>query len=313
MPYAPEVHNDAMDREVLSGVIPFLLVAEHRSFTRAAAALDVTPTAVSKAVRQLERRHGVVLFQRTTRSVALTEAGAALLARLRPAVAEMNFALSALGSHQARPTGILRLTVARTAAYFLAEQVLPEYRRRYPDVRLDLVINEGKGKLASGEFDAGIRHGETLEKDMVAVRLTPPLRWAVFGSPDYFARHPRPTRPEDLVMHQTIGYRFVTAGTLHRWEFARDGRNFTVNTRGEVVVNDRLTLMALARAGLGLAYLTDREAAQAGKGKLEAVLRDWVPDSAGLFLYFPARTQDQPKLRALLEVLKTVRMQMPAF
>jgi DNA-binding transcriptional LysR family regulator len=138
---------------VFSAVIPFLPVAEHRSFTRAAAARDVTPTAVSKAVRQLERRHGVVLFQRTTRSVALTEAGAALPVRLRPAVAEMSFALSALGSYQAQPTGILRLTVAR-GGVFPGGAGFAQYCRRYPDVRLDLAINEGKGKLASGEFDA---------------------------------------------------------------------------------------------------------------------------------------------------------------
>jgi DNA-binding transcriptional LysR family regulator len=307
MPCATEVHNAAMDRDVLSGVIPFLAVAEHRNFTRAAEALDVTPTAVSKAVRQLERRHGVVLFQRTTRSVALTEAGAALLGRLQPAVKEMTGALAALGSYQTQPTGTLRLTMSRTAAHFLAEQVLPKYQRLYPGVRLDLSIDEGTVDLASGRYDAGIRLGESLEKDMIAIRLTPPFRWAVYGSPEYFVRHERPTRPEDLISHQTIGYRFVTVGTVYRWEFARDGRAFTVNLRDTVVVNDRMTLMTLSRAGMGLAYLTNGEAARAGKGKLQAVLGEWIPESAGLFLYFPAHTQRQPKLRALLEVLKTSR------
>jgi DNA-binding transcriptional LysR family regulator len=307
MPYAPEVHNAAMDRDILGGVIPFLAVAEHRNFTRAAAALDVTPTAVSKAVRQLERRHGVVLFQRTTRSVALTEAGAALFARLQPAVEEMTGALAALDGYQTRPTGTLRLTVSPTAAHFLAERILPEYRRLHPGVRLDLSIDEGTVDLASGQYDAGIRQGESVEKDMIAIRLTPPVRWAVYGSPEYFARHERPTRPEDLIHHQTIGYRFVTAGTLYRWEFARDGRAFTVNTRDEIVVNDRKTLLTLSQAGMGLAYLANAEAAQAEKGKLEAVLGAWIPESASLFLYFPARTQDQPKLRALLDVMKASR------
>jgi DNA-binding transcriptional LysR family regulator len=311
MLYALEVHNATMDRDVLSGVIPFLAVAGHRSFTRAARALDVTPTAVSKAVRRLERRHGVVLFQRTTRSVALTEAGSALLARLQPAADEMAGALAALGSYQTRPTGTLRLTISRTAAHFLAERILPEYQRLYPDVRLDLSIDEGTVDLTSGQYDAGIRQGEALEKDMIAIRLTPPMRWAVYGSLDYFVRHERPTRPEDLIWHRTIGYRFVTAGTIYRWEFARDGRAFTVHMRDEVVVNDRMTLMTLARAGMGLAYLTDREAALAGKGKLEAVLDKWIPESVGLFLYFPAHTQDQPKLRALLEILKTSRRASP--
>jgi DNA-binding transcriptional LysR family regulator len=305
MPYALEVHNAAMDRDTLSGIIPFLAVAEHRSFTRAARALDVTPTAVSKAVRQLERRHGVVLFQRTTRSVALTEAGAALLARLQPAADEMAGALAALGGYQTQPTGTLRLTMSRTAAHFMAERVLPEYQRLYSGVRLELSIDEGTVDLASGQYDAGIRQGESLEKDMIAIRLTPPIRWAVYGSPEYFVRHERPTRPEDLIWHKTIGYRFVTAGTIYRWEFARGGRAFTVNVRDEVVVNDRMSLMTLSRAGMGLAYLTDGEAALAGKGKLEPVLGEWIPESAGLFLYFPAHTQGQPKLRALLELLKT--------
>jgi len=296
-----------MDRDILSGVVPFLAVAEHRSFTRAAAALNVTPTAMSKAMRQLERRHGVVLFQRTTRSVALTEAGSALLARLQPAVEEMTGALAALGGYQTQPTGTLRLTMSRTAINFLAKQILPEYQRLYPGVRLDLSVDEGTVNLVAGQYDAGIRQGESIEKDMIAVRLTSPVRWAVYGSPEYFARHERPARPEDLIRHQTIGYRFVTAGTIYRWEFARDGRAFTVNLRDEVVVNDRMSLMTLSQAGMGLAYLTDGEAAQAGKGKLEAVLSEWIPESTGFFLYFPAYTQSQPKLRALLEVLKSVR------
>jgi DNA-binding transcriptional LysR family regulator len=160
MPFALEVHNGVMDRDVLGGVLPFLAVAEHRSFTRAAKSLDVTPTAVSKSVRQLERRHAVVLFQRTTRSVALTEAGAALLARLQPAVAEMTGALAALGGYQTQPIGTLRLTMSRTAAHLLAERVLPEYQRLYPGVRLELSINEGTVDLASGQYDAGIPQGE---------------------------------------------------------------------------------------------------------------------------------------------------------
>jgi DNA-binding transcriptional LysR family regulator len=301
------VHNVGMERDILSGLIPFLAVAEHRSFTGAAGALDVTPTAVSKAVRQLERRHGVLLFQRTTRSVALTDAGAALLARLRPALQEMTGALSALGGFQTLPTGTLRLTLSRTAAHFLVRQILPEYQRLYPEVRLELSVDEGTVDLASGQFDAGVRQGEAVEKDMIAVRLTPPVRWAVYGSQEYFSQHDRPACPEDLISHRTIGYRFVTAGTVHRWEFARDGRVFTINMRDEVIVNDRMTLTTLAKAGMGLAYLADGEASQAGSRMLEAVLADWIPESAGFFLYFPARTQDQPKLRALLDLLRSPR------
>jgi DNA-binding transcriptional LysR family regulator len=294
-----------MDRNQLDGLLPFLAVAEHLSFTRAARVLNVSPTAVSKSVQQLEHRHGVTLFQRTTRSVALTEPGLMLFERTRHAVSDIDNALTLLSGYQVRPTGTLRLTMTRMAMTLLVEPHIPEFRERYPDVTLELSLNEGTVDLASGRYDAGIRQQESLEKDMVTVRLTPPIRWSVIGSPEYFARHGQPSKPEDLTMHQGILYRFVTSGQQHRWEFMRRSRDFSVNIGGRIVVNDRSSLLSLARRGVGLAYMADFEAADdLASGRLKSVLRDYIRPTAGLHLYFPSRAQVQPTLRAFIDVIR---------
>ncbi|PXW24700.1 LysR family transcriptional regulator [Paraburkholderia caballeronis] len=297
-----------MDKDQLDGLLPFLAVAEHLSFTRAARALNVSPTAVSKSVQQLERRYGVTLFQRTTRSVVLTEPGAALFQRVRHAVSDINDALAGLSDYQTRPTGTLRLTMSRMTMMLLVEPVLPEFRERYPDVTLELSLSEGAVDLASGRYDAGIRLEETVEKDMATVRLTPALRWSVVGSPEYFARMGRPRKPEDLTAHEGLVYRFVTSGQRHRWEFTRRGRDVTVDVPGRIVVNDRSSLLALARRGLGLAYVADLEAAgDLAAGRLEPVLRDHIRPTAGVHLYFPSRAQMQPALRAFIDTLRQRR------
>ncbi|OZI38135.1 LysR family transcriptional regulator [Bordetella genomosp. 10] len=294
-----------MEKDQLDGIIPFLSVAKHLSFTRAALDLNISSTAVSKAIQQLEQRHGVVLFQRTTRSVVLTEPGAALFERLKPAAAEIGDALVHLSNYQTRPTGTLRLTMTRTAMMLLVEPIVPEYCRAYPDVTLELSIDEGTVDLASGLYDAGIRLGETVEKDMVAVKLTPELCWSVVGSPAYFARAGRPRKPEELTQHEGILYRFVTSGQRHRWEFNRRGRDFIVDMTGRIVVNERASLLSFARQGLGLAYVADLEAAEdLAMGRLQSVLRDYIRPTTGLHLYFPARTQAQPKLRAFIDMAK---------
>lgn len=294
-----------MDKDKLDGLLPFLAVAEHLSFTRAARVLNVSPTAVSKSVQQLERRHGVTLFQRTTRSVALTEPGLALFERLRRTVADIDDALKLLSGYQTRPTGTLRLTMSRMAMMLLVEPHIPEFRERYPDVTLDLSLDEGTVDLATGRYDAGIRQEESVEKDLATVRLTPPVRWSVVGSPDYFARTGLPRKPEDLTMHEGILYRFVTSGQRHRWEFTRRGRDVMVDMEGRIIVNDRGSLLSLARKGLGLAYVADLEAADdLAAGRLESVLRDHIRPTAGMHLYFPSRAQVQPKLRAFIDVIR---------
>lgn len=291
-----------MNQDPFDGLTEFLAVAEHQSFTHAASRLGVTPTAVSQAVKTLERRTGVLLFQRTTRSVALTEAGASLFGRLRPAAAEIGDALAILGSFRDQPMGTLRLTAPRLSGSLLMAPLIARFRQACPDVNLEISLDDATVDLVHEGFDAGIRLGESIEKDMIAVRLTPDMQWSVVGSPDYFARAGTPQTPEELTRHACIGYRFSTSGQAHRWEFRRNSRDFTVGTSGALVVNDRALLLAAARLDLGLIYASDFEiAADLAAGRLERVLLPFIPKSSGLYLYFPSRAQSQPKLRAFID------------
>lgn len=294
-----------MNHDPFDGLTEFLAVAEHKSFTVAATRLAVTPTAVSHAIKLLERRTGVLLFQRTTRRVALTEAGASLFARLRPAASEIDDALAVLSGFRDQPMGTLRLTAPRLSGALLIEPLIPLFREAYPQVTLDISLDDATVDLMAAGFDAGIRLGESIEKDMIAVRLTPDLQWSVVGSPAYFAKAGKPATPEELTAHQCIGFRFSTSGNAHRWEFRRDGRDFTVGVAGGVIVNDRQLLVATARQGCGLIYACDLEIAEElADGRLERVLQPFVPLSSALYLYFPSRTQTQPKLRAFIELAK---------
>ncbi|KPG97227.1 transcriptional regulator [Pseudomonas sp. RIT-PI-q] len=292
-----------MTHDPFDGLTEFLAVAEHKSFTLAATKLAVPPTAVSHAIKLLERRTGVLLFQRTTRRVALTEAGASLFARLRPAASEIDEALAVLSGFRDQPMGTLRLTAPRLSGSLLMEPLIALYRQAYPQVTLDISLDDATVDLMAGGFDAGIRLGESIEKDMIAVRLTPDLQWSVVGSPAYFAKAGRPASPEELTRHECIGFRFSTSGSAHRWEFRREGRDFTVGVEGGVIVNDRRLLVAAARSGTGLAYACDLEIAdELADGRLERVLQAFVPLSSALYLYFPGRTQSQPKLRAFIDL-----------
>lgn len=287
-----------------SGVSEFLAVARHASFRAAAAELGVTPAAVSQAIRTLETKTGLVLFQRTTRRVGLTEAGESLLARVRPAAAEIAEAFAALTDLRERPAGLLRLSVPRVAVPIVIEPTLADFRRAYPDVAVDIDVDDGVVDLTANNLDAGIRIGEMVERDMIAVRLTPDLHWSVLGAPAYFATRGRPRTPEELTRHECIRYRFLTAGSIYRWEFERGGRDFSVDVPGSVTVNDGALMMSFALKGLGLIYTADLFAArEIAAGQLEPVLEEFLPTTPGLFLYFPARTQTQPKLRAFIDML----------
>jgi DNA-binding transcriptional LysR family regulator len=289
--------------DAFSGLSEFLAVARLASFRAAAAELHVTPAAVSQAVRALEGRVGSVLFQRTTRSVALTEAGAHFLARLQPAASEIDEALDALRRMRGRAAGSLRLSVPRIALDLVIVPVLAEFRRAYPDIKVELEVDDASVDLAARRLDAGIRIGEFIARDMIAVRLTPDFRWLVLGTADYFAQRGRPRTPQELIKHECIGYRFPTAQAVYRWEFVRGGREFTLDPPGSIIVNDHLTMIALARTGVGLAYTADLVAArELAAGELEPVLASHLPKKPGLFLYFPARSQAQPKLRAFIDV-----------
>lgn len=294
-----------MDKHLLDGVAMFLAVAEHKSFTLAGARLQVSATAVSKSIRVLERRHGVSLFQRTTRHVALTEAGDALYKRLRPAVEDIDGAFEALNGFRDNASGTLRVTMTRSACTLLIEPMIERFRLAHPDVHLDLTLDEAAVDLVESGFDAGIRLGEALAKDMVALRLTPGITWSIVGSPAYFARAGRPQTPQDLIGHEGIQYRFGGSGAIHRWDFQVDGRKVIVDSQSKITVNDRNTLLDFARMGLGLAYMGDFEVSrELARGELEQVLLPFTPPSDGLYLYFPVRTQSQAKLRAFIDALK---------
>lgn len=295
--------------DMFTGLAEFLAVADQGSFRAAAAELGVTPPAVSQAIRALEVRLGLRLFQRTTRSVALTEAGAALLAQLSPAARDIGEALDRLSELRSRPRGVLRLSVPRIALDLAVLDVIQAFRLAYPEVVVELDVSDASIDITANKFDAGIRIGEFIERDMIAIRLTRDLRWIVVGSPDYLTVRGRPASPRDLLHHECIRYRFPSAKTIYRWEFVRGGETYTVEPRGGVTVNDHLSMIDLAIRGVGLAYTNDLVARHAlGTGALEEVLKGHLPVKLGLFLYFPAKNQSQPKLRAFIDfAIKHVR------
>lgn len=294
--------------DTFTGLTEFLAVAEAGSFRAAAARLRVTPAAISQAVKALEARLGVPLFLRTTRSVAITEAGASLLARLRPATAEIEGALDGLSALRNQPAGMLRLSVPRIALDLVVLPLLPRFHREYPAIKVEIDVNDASVDLMECGFDAGIRIGGYIERDMVAVRLTRDFHWCVVGSPEYLATHGTPRRPKDLLEHECIGYRFPSAKAVYRWQFREKGREFSVDTTGSLVVNDHLSMISLAKAGVGLAYTADLVAArELAAGTLQPVLQPYLPTTQGLLLYFPSRSQTQPKLRAFIDFLSGSR------
>ncbi len=296
-----------MANDPFNGLREFLAVAEAKSFTAAAATLGVTPNAVSQTIRALEARLGLQLFVRTTRRVALTEAGLAFLKRIRPAATEIADAYELLGDFRDRPMGNLRLTVPRMAIPLVLTPLLPRFRQAYPDVSVEVSIDDAAVDITEHGFDAGMRIGEAVERDMIAVRLTPDITWAVVGSPSYFVKHGRPSTPEDVTRHEAVRYRYPGSGTIYRWEFEREGHDVSVDAPGALTVNDFQMLMEMAEAGTGLAYLPDLSVRDAvASGRLERVLEAYLPTSPGLFIYFPAKAQTQPKLRAFLDLAAKV-------
>ncbi|NOU31440.1 MAG: LysR family transcriptional regulator [Polyangiaceae bacterium] len=289
----------------LSGLEALLLVAEKRSFTAAAAALRVTPSAVSQTVRALEERVGVRLCQRTTRSVGLTEAGERFVARLRPAMAEVRSAFDALGDLRDRPAGTLRLNIPRIAFERVLEPNLEAFLEAYPEIHLDIVIDDAFVDIIESGFDAGIRIGEWIDREMIAVRIGGDERAAIVGSPSYFERHPKPKRPRDLQHHDCINYRRIRTGEIYRWELTEDGKDVEIAVHGRVVVNDGDGMLRAAMAGAGLAYVFESVARpHIREGKLVRVLDAFCPPFPGLYLYYPSRANLAPKLQVLVDFLK---------
>jgi DNA-binding transcriptional LysR family regulator len=285
----------------LDGVEAFLSVAQHRSFRRASAALGVTPSAISQAVRALEGRVGAALFLRTTRSVGLTEAGERFLSRAKPAFEELVAASEVARDLGQRPAGLLRLAVPRAVVPLILEPVIASFSRAYPEIVLEIAASEEMVDLAAGGFDAGIRLGQFIAPDMVAVRLTPSFSLVVVGSPDYLGRHKRPERIDDLRSHACLRLR-RSNGSIAPWPFVDGNKPIEAIVSGPLIAHDYPTLLGAAIQGLGLAQVPSPIArAPVADGRLQALLTPFAVPTPGVFLYYPDRRQALPKLRAFIE------------
>lgn len=289
------------DLNVLSA---FLAVAEERSFTRAAKRLRVSQSALSHAVRGLEEEIGIRLLSRTTRSVAPTEAGQDLLRSLGPALTDIRAALGRVAGRRDTPTGRVRLLVSSLAALPVLGPKLGQFARRCPDVVLDVTTEEKRVDLVAGGYDAGIHYGEFIEKDMVAVRVSPDHRPAIVGAPEYFESHPPPRSPRDLLAHRCVNFRHDRE-TIYRWEFEKGTQSVTVAVNGPLVVDDVDLVIRAALDGVGLAYLgEDLAAPHLEQGTLVRVLEAWCQPFPGFFLYYPSRRQQPAALSALIDTLR---------
>ncbi len=292
-----------MENAELAELAVFASVAKHLSFRQAATERGTSASAVSHSIRSLEGRVGVRLFHRTTRSVSLTEAGEALHARLQPALADMRSALDGLNSFRATPFGTIRLNVPNSIAPYVLGDAM-ELLAANSGLKLEVVATDALVDIVQEGFDAGIRFGERLSQDMIAVRIKPKFRFTVVGSPSYFERKPPPMAPHDLHGHDCIRYAFPS-GTTFNWEFARDGEIVKVEVAGPLTVDSQELMADAAARGLGLAYIwEDRAAPYLHDGRLRRCLEDWCTVDESVFLYFPSRKHQSAGLRALVEIMK---------
>jgi DNA-binding transcriptional LysR family regulator len=283
----------------------FLAVARLRSFSSAARELGVSRSAVSQSVQQLEEQLRVVLLIRTTRSVSPTDAGRKLVETAGPALRQTLAALTEVSAQPGEAVGRVRLSVPRSAVPFVIAPVLPTFRARHPRVEVEVAIEDRFVDIVAEGYDAGVRLTESIERDMVQVRLTEAFRFVVVGAPSYLARHGSPERPEDLLRHECITFRSLTTGALYAWELERGRRNWRVPVRGGVVTSDGATSVSLAEQGLGLAYaLEPLVAEQLRTGRLQCVLEPYAPTVPGFYLYFPSRAQTSAPLRLFVEAAK---------
>ena len=294
------------ERPSLSELSALAAVAAHRSFRKAADELQLSPSTLSHVIRALEARVGVRLLHRTTRSVSATEAGQLLVARLTPVLRDLDLALAEVDSFRARPSGTLRINSAEGPARMLLASVVPAFLARHPEMSLDLVTEGRLVDIVAEGFDAGVRLGEAVPQDMVAVRFGGPVRFVAVASPGYLAGRDAPRTPDDLSRHHCIRFR-LRSGRLFRWEFERHGQELAVEVPGPLIL-DHVELMAeAAAAGLGIAYVPERTAGPlVAAGRVVTVLDEWCPRIPGLFLYYPGHRQVPPGLRAFIDVLKQV-------
>ena len=290
----------------LSDLAAFAAVAARLNFRRAAVDRGVSPSALSHSIRGLEERLGVRLLNRTTRSVTLTEAGAQLVAQLRHAFSDIDAALESINRFRDSPAGVLRLNVPRSAARLLSP-IVTTFVPLYPDVRLDIATDDALLDIVAAGFDAGIRFGEHLAQDMIAVRIGREQRFAVVGAPDYFAKHGTPATPRDLHDHACIRRRFPS-GAIYRWEFDKDNAPLDVDVPGRLILDDAGLMLQCAAAGAGIAFVFEKEAEPLLRdGRLIRVLEDWCPRFPGMFLYHPMRRQMPAALRAFIDVARSMQ------
>ncbi|NMO13405.1 LysR family transcriptional regulator [Pyxidicoccus fallax] len=293
----------------LEGMAVFVAVAESKSLREAGERLGVSGSAVSQALSKLEARLGVTLVQRTTRSLRLTDAGERLYASVGPALAEVRAAASAVGALGGEPRGTLRLLVSPAAASFLGGELMRGFVAEHRHVHLDLFFSDEPIDVVAGGYDAGIRLGEVIDKDMIAVPVSGELRLLVVGAPSYFARRPKPTHPRELVEHECINWRPAAGAPPYRWEFTEKGRDFSVEVPARVLTNDVAFNLRLARAGVGITLSDDRVRDQVARGELVAVLEEFSTPFPGFFLYYPQRRHASPALRAFIDYLREARRQ----
>ncbi|MEI9481406.1 LysR family transcriptional regulator [Enterobacter cancerogenus] len=294
-----------MLKDNFNDLLSFMVVARERSFTRAAAQLGVSQSALSHAMRNLEARLEVRLLTRTTRSVAPTEAGERLLMRLSPHLLEIEQELTALRDTRDRPAGNIRLTAGEHAMSAVLWPVLKPFMTQYPDIHVEVTVDNGLTDIVDGRFDAGVRLGEQVAKDMIAVRIAPDMRMAVVGSADYFERYGTPDTPEQLQHHRCINMRLPTRGGLYAWEFERDGRELRVRVDGQLTLNNLPQRIDAAESGLGLAYVPEDTVCEAlDQGRLLRVLEAWCPPFDGYHLYYPSRRQHTTAFSLLVDALR---------
>jgi DNA-binding transcriptional LysR family regulator len=294
-----------MPRESFNDLAAFVVVARERSFTKAAAKLAVSQSALSQTIRSLEARLGVRLLTRTTRSIAPTVAGERLLQTVAPRFEEIESALVSLNELRDKPAGTIRITAGEHPALTVLQPALAKFLPQYPDIKVEVIVDYGLTDIVADGYDAGVRLGEQVAKDMIAIRIGPDFRMAVVGAPSYFERHPVPKLPQDLTTHNCINIRLPTYGGLFPWDLEQDGREVNVRVEGQLIVNNIGLRLASALQGVGLAYMPEDQALPyITDGRLIRVLEDWCPPFPGYHLYYPSRRHSSPAFSLLVNALR---------
>ncbi len=302
-----------MRQNNLDGLTQFMVVSETRSFSAAAVRLGISPSAASQAIRGLEQRLGTRLFSRSTRSVALTEAGARFLEMVAPALRDLKAAEDEIGNASSRPKGKLRLNVQRAAYMMIVHPLLDSFFEAYPEIDVEIVIDTGMADIVGEGFDAGIRFGDVVEKDMIGISVGPPLAAYVLAAPAYLTRFGEPRHPRELLAHNCIGFRHMPSGIIERWEFEKDGEKLNLAVTGRLVLNDSASLVQAALDGLGVTYMINGFVEPfIEDGRLVRILANWSPPLTGFQLYYPDRRRVPAKLRAFIDFVRAPRPRLSA-